>query len=92
LLGQRPSPVAAVICDYGLGGPETGIEVLRRLTARSFGSPIGVLITGDTNAEVLRLAGAAGYRTLHKPVRPARLRSLLSHLLVPSLEVSSGDG
>jgi two-component sensor histidine kinase len=37
----------------------------------------GILVTGDIGADVLREAQAAGLEVLHKPVRPARLRSLL---------------
>ncbi|HEY0437191.1 MAG TPA: hypothetical protein VGC92_11150, partial [Phenylobacterium sp.] len=39
------------------------------------------LVTGDTAAEVLARADAAGVTIIHKPLHPAKLRALLNHLL-----------
>jgi signal transduction histidine kinase/ActR/RegA family two-component response regulator len=74
------NPIDLIICDYDLQLAENGIDALGRLMATA-SVPVGVLMTGDTDAEVLRRAKAAGYPLLHKPVRPAKLRSLLSQLL-----------
>jgi signal transduction histidine kinase len=68
-----------IICDYDLQRAESGIDVLGHLLSAV--SVPGILMTGDTHADVLQRAQAAGYPILHKPVRPATLRSLLSQLL-----------
>jgi signal transduction histidine kinase len=68
-----------IVCDYDLRVAGNGIEVLGHLTSAT--SIAGVLMTGDTHADVLQRAKAAGYPTLHKPVRPAKLRSLMRQLL-----------
>ena len=76
--GQRPT---AVIADYRLRAGETGIAAIERIQSE-YGADIpGVIITGDTAPDRLREAEASGYHLLHKPVRPARLRALLSFLL-----------
>jgi hypothetical protein len=37
-----------------------------------------VLVTGDTGTGQLQAVRQSGYAVLHKPVRPAKLRALLS--------------
>ena len=55
-----------------------GIEELRS----TFGERIpGFLISGDTNAELLREIRAKGFHLLHKPVEPMTLRVMLSRML-----------
>jgi signal transduction histidine kinase/CheY-like chemotaxis protein len=70
-----------VISDYRLRGGETGAQAIARVAA-TFGRPMpGILVTGDTAPERLRDATRSGHAVLHKPVRPAKLRALLLHLL-----------
>ena len=76
LLAGIPVAPDVAIVDYRLPGAETGIALLQRFKRTHPGSG-GILVTGDIGAEVLREAQAAGLEVLHKPVRPARLRSLL---------------
>lgn len=76
--GRRP---AVIIADYRLRQGETGIQAIARLQAVYGADVPGVLITGDTAAERLREVEASGYHLLHKPVRPVKLRALLSYLL-----------
>jgi two-component system, sensor histidine kinase len=80
LAGAKSRP-AAVIADYRLRAGETGTAAIERIRS-AHGSDIpGVIITGDTAPDRLREAEASGYHLLHKPVRPVRLRALLSFLL-----------
>lgn len=69
-----------ILCDYRLPGGQNGIEVIKRLQRHGGSAIAGIIITGDTAPERLRECQAAGYPVLHKPVRPARLRALLSHV------------
>jgi signal transduction histidine kinase/ActR/RegA family two-component response regulator len=69
----------AILADYRLPGNETGIAVIERLRGR-FPDAAGIVITGDIAPEVLTAAEAARLHLLHKPLRPARLRSLLGSI------------
>jgi signal transduction histidine kinase/ActR/RegA family two-component response regulator len=79
-----------VICDFTLHDGETGIDLLHRLIAQAPHPMAVMLMTGDVGAELLRLAKSAGYTTLHKPVRPAALRSVMTQLLA-DLDATSGE-
>jgi signal transduction histidine kinase/FixJ family two-component response regulator len=77
-LGAAPD---VIVSDYRLREAETGIEVVERLRAR-YGAHIpALLVTGDTAPDTLRLIGASGLPHLSKPLRPAKLRALLTHML-----------
>ena len=70
-----------VISDYQLEGGTNGIDVITLIRQRLDKRLPCILISGDTSQTVLRLASVSGYRLLHKPVRPAKLRSLVVYLL-----------
>jgi CheY-like chemotaxis protein len=70
-------PVDAVLADYHLGDGGNGLELIARI-AEIRGSACMALITADHSAELIRAARKAGVPLLHKPVRPAALRALLS--------------
>ena len=77
-LGRPPD---LILCDHRLSGGLTGIDAIR-LLRRSFGERIpAALITGDTAPETIRAIDASGLPVLHKPLKPAKLRAFLSHLL-----------
>lgn len=71
----------AILCDYRLSDGETGIETIRRLRKVCGRQTPAALVSGDTAPERLREAKQSGLALLHKPVRPAKLRALLEHLL-----------
>lgn len=69
-----------VICDYRL--PDgSGIELADRIKEHCEHHPAFILISGDTAPEVLKAVNERNLRLLHKPVRPAKLRSLILFLL-----------
>jgi signal transduction histidine kinase/CheY-like chemotaxis protein len=69
-----------IVADYRLRDGENGIEVIRQLRAVA-GQPIpACLISGDADATLMQAAAAASLTLLQKPVRPAKLRSLLRRL------------
>jgi two-component system, sensor histidine kinase len=41
-------------------------------------------MSGNTDGELMQAAKDAGLSLLHKPVRPAKLRSLLRNLALPT--------
>lgn len=70
-----------LITDFRLPGDTDGIEVVRQFRER-FGNTLPALVlTGDTAPETLQRITQAGFLILHKPVRPARLRATLMHVL-----------
>ncbi len=71
----------ALLCDYRLQDEEKGTDVVRALR-QEFGPKIpAILISGDTDPDVLRIAQDAGLVLLHKPVSSAKLRTLLHRML-----------
>ncbi len=70
-----------ILCDFRLPGARNGIEVVDYLRARLGSAIPAVILTGDTAPETIQALSAGGFTVLHKPVRPARLRALLMHLL-----------
>ena len=69
-----------VICDYRL--PDgTGVELAECINGRSSHKPAFILVSGDTSPEVLKLVADKGMHLLHKPVRPAKLRSMMAFVL-----------
>jgi len=70
-----------VISDYQLENNATGIDVISMVHQRLSRNIPCILVSGDTGPTVLKLAAVSGYHLLHKPVKPAKLRSLVIHLL-----------
>ncbi|HKJ77384.1 MAG TPA: hybrid sensor histidine kinase/response regulator, partial [Gammaproteobacteria bacterium] len=69
-----------VLCDYRLAGDERGPDVIHRLRQICGPELPAALVTGDTSTSVQDAARAAGCRLLVKPLRPAKLRALLTGL------------
>lgn len=69
-----------IISDYRLLDGENGMDTVRQLRAAA-GRPIAAcLMSGDTDPNLIKAARDAGLTLLHKPVRPAKLRSLIRRL------------
>lgn len=77
-LGRTPD---LILCDFRLRDGHTGIEAIQ-LLRNAFGADIpAALLTGDTAPETIQAIQASGLPVLHKPLKPAKLRAFLSHLL-----------
>lgn len=90
-LQQQGAP-DIIVSDYRLGHGQNGLEAiaqLRRLAGRDVPA---CLMSGDTDAQLMQSALAAGLTLLHKPVRPAKLRSLLRRLLAGGVAAAGADG
>ena len=69
-----------VICDYRL--PDgNGLDVAERIEELCEDPPPFILVSGDTAPEILQAVNERGHHLLHKPVRPAKLRSMMSFVL-----------
>ncbi len=74
--GMRPD---FVVSDYRLRGEHDGIEAVR-MVRQALGSEVAAcLISGDTDAVLRQQVQRSGLVLLQKPVRPAKLRSVLRH-------------
>jgi signal transduction histidine kinase/CheY-like chemotaxis protein len=86
-LGRVPD---VIVSDYRLPDDTDGIEVITRLRQR-FGHDIpAILVSGDTAPDTILRISQAGLPLLHKPLRPAKLRALLTHLIQQARASSVG--
>lgn len=70
-----------IISDYHLQDGTDGIEIVNMVCGHHERAIPRILISGDTNPATAKLASTYGYHLLHKPVKPAKLRSLVLHML-----------
>ena len=77
---QRGLQPALIISDYRLPGQENGIQAVLRLRLAAQKEIPACLISGDTDPDLMQAAKVAGLTLMHKPVRPAKLRSLIGRL------------
>jgi CheY-like chemotaxis protein len=76
--GLRPD---LILSDYRLQKGADGIGAVAELRVALNQKVPACLMSGDTDATLIAKAQASGLTLLHKPVRPAKLRSLLRRLL-----------
>jgi two-component system, sensor histidine kinase len=82
-----------LITDYRLGA-EDGLSLVQSVCT-AFPDAVfpTIVLTGDISEASMRTLKGAGHQVLHKPVRPARLRALMTHLLRSTSGNSQiGDG
>lgn len=70
-----------IVSDYRLPHDTDGLKVIRQLRTHFQEEIPAVLVTGDTAPETILRISQAGFPILHKPLRPAKLRALLTHLI-----------
>ena len=70
-----------IISDYQLEDHITGLNMIQTVKEKLNRSTPCILITGNTSQEVTNITRLAGHHILNKPVRPAKLRSLVEFLL-----------
>jgi len=69
-----------IISDYRLTDRLTGIECIEQLR-QALGDEIpAVLLSGDTDPNLLNQVQSAGFYMLHKPLKPNKLRNVMSIL------------
>ena len=81
--GSRPDLIMA---DYRLADGKTGIEAIKTLRGLVDPALPAVIVTGDIAPASAHSLAESGLRVLHKPVRQAKMRALLRHLLEGSAE------
>lgn len=71
-----------IISDHRLQEGLSGLQLVQQLQQQLGRPTAACLMSGDTDPAVIQAVQVAGLTLLHKPVRPAKLRSLLRHLLM----------
>ena len=80
-IGRVPD---VIVSDYRLPDDTDGIAVITHMQ-QLFGQDIpAIVVTGDTAPDTILRITRAGFPLLHKPLRPAKLRALLTHLIQQS--------
>ncbi len=69
-----------IISDYRLRDGDNGLDCIRQLRAMAGHAVPACLISGNTDVALIQDAKNQGLTLLHKPVRPAKLRSLVRRL------------
>jgi len=77
-LGRIPD---VIVSDYRLPDDTDGVEVITRLRKKFARDIPAILVTGDTAPDTILRISQARIPMLHKPLRPAKLRALLTHLI-----------
>lgn len=73
--------VDLLIADYHLDNDHNGVEVVATINARR-GTPLpALMITANHSSELKQQMRELGHTLMHKPVRPMKLKTAMSHLL-----------
>jgi signal transduction histidine kinase/CheY-like chemotaxis protein len=72
-----------LIVDYRLGAGRNGLDAAAQLRATWSASLPVLVISGESSASALARIQDSGFPLLPKPVAPAKLRSIVAHLLSP---------
>ena len=82
LLSEEPTFYPDIIlADYHLDNGDCGLSAVATLRANRTVPIPAVVITADHSSEVGGKVNAAGCEILRKPVKPAELRALVTHLV-----------
>ncbi|WP_207462303.1 PAS domain-containing protein [Azospirillum sp. SYSU D00513] len=77
-LGRRPD---IVISDYRLRERQSGTDAILRIRQACGRDVPGIILTGETGAEIQQEAASHGLHIIHKPVTPRQLGDALESLL-----------
>ena len=89
-LHPHPSDWDVILSDYRLADGDNGMLAIERLRAYAGRHVPACLMSGDTDSALMQAAKDANLPLLHKPVRPAKLRSLLRRLTMVTDSETSG--
>lgn len=73
--------VDLLIADYHLDCQRTGIEAVAAINARRHRSIPVLMITANYSNELKQQVREQGHTLMHKPVKPMKLKTAISHLL-----------
>ncbi|BAQ73848.1 two-component sensor histidine kinase PedS1 [Pseudomonas sp. Os17] len=74
-----------LIADYHLDHQQNGIDAVARINARRALAIPAMMITANYSNDLKQQLRQLGHTLMHKPVRPMKLKTAISHLLTPPL-------
>jgi CheY-like chemotaxis protein len=80
ITGESANP-EFIIADFRLPGGSDGGDAITKIQLLLGEAIPSLVITGDIELGRKNVISELGYRVLKKPVRPAKLRRLMTHLL-----------
>jgi signal transduction histidine kinase/CheY-like chemotaxis protein len=75
-----------IISDYRLRNNLTGIEGIAQIKRELKGEVESIIISGDTAPDIIKKIEGSGLIVLHKPIKPAKLRVVLSRKMKSIIE------
>ena len=80
-LNLRARPPDVILADHSLAAAATGVDAIE-VIRKACDAPVpALIITGETDPEVIERIRNSGYPHLIKPIPPARLRAALQSAL-----------
>ncbi|MCP2067065.1 hybrid sensor histidine kinase/response regulator NahK/ErcS' [Pseudomonas laurylsulfatiphila] len=76
--------VDLLIADYHLDNDQNGVDAVARINARRASPVPAMMITANYSNELKQQIRELGHTLMHKPVRPMKLKTAMSHLLARS--------
>jgi CheY-like chemotaxis protein len=70
-----------LIADYHLDDEQNGVDAVARINARRGSAIPAMMITANYSNELKLQIRELGHTLMHKPVRPMKLKTAMSHLL-----------
>ncbi|MGB7949010.1 MAG: NahK/ErcS family hybrid sensor histidine kinase/response regulator [Candidatus Binatia bacterium] len=70
-----------LVADYHLDGGGDGLTAINAIREACGRGIPAMIITADRSPEILQFVRESGFPVLKKPIKPAKLRALMSHLL-----------
>lgn len=83
-LAVGAAPLDLLIVDYHLNNDVNGIDVVTDILRQRPDQPPVLMVTANYSNELKQQIRDRGYRLLHKPIRPLKLKTVLSHMLKSS--------
>ncbi|WP_156927125.1 NahK/ErcS family hybrid sensor histidine kinase/response regulator [Azospirillum halopraeferens] len=80
-IGPRHDAIDLIVADFHLHDGRTGLDAIRTIREHCGRYVPAVVITADRTAEMQASVKEHGHHLLTKPVKPARLRATVAHLL-----------
>ncbi|MEH6826110.1 MAG: NahK/ErcS family hybrid sensor histidine kinase/response regulator [Motiliproteus sp.] len=72
-----------IVADYHLDNNQTGLDAVQRMTQELGISAPVLMITANYSNDLKQEIRALGYQLMNKPVRPAKLKAVIQHLVNP---------
>lgn len=76
------TPVDVILADYHLDNDENGVDAVAGVHSQRDDAVPVVMITANYTNELKQHIRDLGFQLINKPVKPLKLRSVLSHLLL----------